>query len=70
MERCIRAAVDEAGIDPMEIDAINGHLTATFADPVEVHNWAKALRRGCDKFPFINATEVDGGSLSGGGGGD
>ncbi len=57
VERCIRAAVDEAGIDPMEIDAINGHLTATFADPVEVHNWAKALRRGCDKFPFINATK-------------
>ena len=55
--RCIQAAVADAGIDPMEIDAINGHLTATFADPVEVKNWGKALGRGPDKFPFINATK-------------
>lgn len=57
VERCIRAAIADAGIDPMEIDAINGHLTATFADPVEVLNWSKALGRGPDKFPFINATK-------------
>lgn len=57
VERCIRAAVADAGIDTMEIDAINGHLTATFADPVEVRNWARALGRGPDKFPFINSTK-------------
>jgi 3-oxoacyl-(acyl-carrier-protein) synthase len=55
--RCIKAAIHEAGIDPREIDAINGHLTATFADPGEVHNWPKALGRGSDCFPFINATK-------------
>lgn len=57
VERCIRSAIADAGVDPMEIDAINGHLTATFADPVEVRNWARALGRGPDKFPFINATK-------------
>lgn len=57
VERCIRAAIADAAIDPMEIDAINGHLTATFADPVEVRNWAKALGRGPDRFPFINSTK-------------
>jgi len=57
VERCIRAAVADAGIDPMEIDAINGHLTATFADPVEVRNWARALGRGPESFPFINSTK-------------
>ncbi len=34
VKRCIRAAVSDAGITPGEIDAINGHLTATFADPL------------------------------------
>ncbi|HPC09342.1 MAG TPA: beta-ketoacyl synthase N-terminal-like domain-containing protein, partial [Smithella sp.] len=28
VKRCIRGAVGDAGIDPAEIDAINGHLTA------------------------------------------
>jgi len=33
VRRCVRAAVAMAGIRSEEIDAINGHLTATFADP-------------------------------------
>lgn len=57
VKRCIRGAVADAGIDPAEIDAINGHLTATFADPVEVRNWSEALGRGPDDFPWINATK-------------
>ena len=28
-----------------EIDAINGHLTATYADPVEVRNFANELKK-------------------------
>ena len=55
--RCIQAAVQSAGIDPNEIDAINGHLTATMADPFEVANWSKALGRGPGKLPFINSTK-------------
>ena len=44
VRRCIRAAIAMAGVRPREIDAINGHLTATFADPHEVE--AGAWRSG------------------------
>ncbi len=55
--RCIRQAVAMAKIRPQEIDAINGHLTATFADPKEVHNWLQALELSPAAFPKINATK-------------
>ena len=57
VKRCVRAAVADAGIAPDEIDAINGHLTATFADPYEVKNWSAALGRGPENFPYINSTK-------------
>jgi 3-oxoacyl-(acyl-carrier-protein) synthase len=57
VKRCIRATVSDAGIAPTEIDAINGHLTATFADPYEVKNWAASLERGPENFPYINSTK-------------
>ena len=57
VKRCINGAIADAGIDPGAIDAINGHLTATFADPYEVHNWASALGRGPIDFPYINSTK-------------
>jgi len=57
VRRCIRGAVADAGISPEEIDAINGHLTATYADPVEVANWSAALERGPGNFPWINSTK-------------
>ncbi|HQI24841.1 MAG TPA: beta-ketoacyl-[acyl-carrier-protein] synthase family protein, partial [Smithella sp.] len=57
VKRCIRAAVADAGIEPEEVDAINGHLTATYADPIEVRNWAEALERTPDNFPYINSTK-------------
>ena len=36
---------------PDAIDAINGHLTATYADPVEVKDWSAALGRGPESSP-------------------
>ncbi|HVO65007.1 MAG TPA: beta-ketoacyl-[acyl-carrier-protein] synthase family protein [Syntrophales bacterium] len=57
VKRCIKAAISDAGITPAEVDAINGHLTATFADPLEVKNWAVALERGPKNFPYINSTK-------------
>ncbi len=57
VKRCILAAIADAGIDPAEIDAINGHLTATYADPYEIKNWAAALGRSPENFPFINSTK-------------
>ncbi len=57
VQRCIRQAVDAAGIDPHEIDAINGHLTATGADPHEVASWAAALELTPAEFPWIHSTK-------------
>ncbi|KPA12092.1 beta-ketoacyl-ACP synthase, partial [Candidatus Magnetomorum sp. HK-1] len=57
VQRCIRQAIFDAGISPDDIDAINGHLTATYADPYEIKNWSEALERGPDNFPYINSTK-------------
>ncbi len=55
VRRCIQDAVADAGIEPTEIDTINGHLTATIKDPTEIQNWATALDLKGDDFPYINA---------------
>jgi 3-oxoacyl-(acyl-carrier-protein) synthase len=57
VKRCIQGALADARIAAGQIDAINGHLTATFADPVEVKNWSAALGRGPEDFPYINSTK-------------
>lgn len=57
VQRCIRSALVDADTAPDEIDAINGHLTATFADPSEVNNWSRALNRNSQDFPYINSTK-------------
>ncbi len=57
VRRCIRLALADAEIDPEEIDAISGHLTATGADPREVESWAKALERSPETFPMITSTK-------------
>jgi 3-oxoacyl-(acyl-carrier-protein) synthase len=57
VRRCIGQAIKDAEIDPGEIDAINGHLTATGADPGEVASWSAALGRGPDDFPAITSTK-------------
>ncbi len=55
VQRCIHLALADAGISGEEVDAINGHLTATGADPSEVMNWSKGLGR--DKLPWISSTK-------------
>ena len=55
--RCIRQALEDAEVSPREIDAINGHLTATYADPMEVQNWSAALGLPPAEFPLINSTK-------------
>lgn len=57
VKRCIKGAIADAAVDPRIIDAINGHLTATFADPYEVKSWAEALGRKPANFPYINSTK-------------
>lgn len=55
--RCIRAAMKEAGISAGDIDYINGHLTATMADRLELKNWQKALEIDSADFPKVNSTK-------------
>lgn len=57
VQRCIAEAVKMSGVNPADIDYINGHLTATFADPFEIANWAKALGLKPENFPRVNATK-------------
>ena len=69
VQKCIQEAVQDAGIKSEQIDVINGHLTATMADPKEIDNWSKALGRGPGDFPFINSTKSMVGHCLGGAGG-
>jgi len=55
--RCIQGALAMAGITGRDVDLVNGHLTATGADPREVRAWSEALGRGPDDFPTITATK-------------
>jgi len=57
VRRCIRAALADASVPPQRIDAINGHLTATGADPRELGAWAAALECAPERFPAITATK-------------
>lgn len=55
VQKCISDAMKYANIKSGEIDAINGHLTATIKDPVEIENWSISLGRKGKEFPFINS---------------
>src|SRR5690606_3311241 len=55
VQKCISDALMNAKLDPEEIDAINGHLTATAMDSTEIENWNIALNRKGASFPYINS---------------
>jgi 3-oxoacyl-[acyl-carrier-protein] synthase-1 len=55
VQRCIVAAVHNAKIQKGEIDVINGHLTATGKDAVEIQNWSAALGCSGTQFPYVNS---------------
>ena len=57
VQRCIRKALENSGVGSKEIEVINGHLTATSKDGLEIENWTKALERKAKDFPFINSTK-------------
>lgn len=55
VQHCIRSAIVDAGIQSDDIEAINGHLTATAKDALEIENWSRALQRSGTDFPYINS---------------
>jgi len=57
VQRCIKKAIENSGIDANAIEVINGHLTATSKDGLEIENWTKALKRKGKDFPYINSTK-------------
>ena len=57
VQRCIKNAVKNSKIHPNDIEVINGHLTATTKDGLEIENWSLALKRVRKDFPYINSTK-------------
>jgi 3-oxoacyl-(acyl-carrier-protein) synthase len=57
VQRCIGDALADASVSADQVDAINGHLTATGADPKEVESWARALGREPGSLPPLTATK-------------
>ncbi|WP_339920204.1 beta-ketoacyl-[acyl-carrier-protein] synthase family protein [uncultured Flavobacterium sp.] len=55
VQKCIKDAIAHAGIHANDIDTINGHLTATTKDSLEIENWSEALGRSGIDFPYINS---------------
>jgi len=55
VKRCIVDAIKSSNILAEDIDVINGHLTATSKDSLEIENWTKALDRKGKDFPYINS---------------
>lgn len=55
VQRCISQALKNAGTEASKVDAINGHLTATSKDSLEIENWTMALQRSGADFPYINS---------------
>ena len=57
VQRCVRAALADGAVAPAAVDVINGHLTATGADPGEVRSWAAALERTPESLPPLTSTK-------------
>ncbi len=55
VQKCIKDALENAGITAAELDSINGHLTATSKDAFEIENWCTALDLKGKDFSYINS---------------
>lgn len=55
VQKCITEALTNSGVNASDIDYINGHLTATSKDGLEIKNWCEALNRYGKNFPYINS---------------
>lgn len=55
VQKCIENAMASAEINSQDVDTINGHLTATSKDGLEILNWSTALNRNGMDFPYVNS---------------
>ncbi|MGE0709685.1 MAG: beta-ketoacyl synthase [Planctomycetota bacterium] len=55
--RCVRRTLELGRVDPADVTLINGHLTSTGADPLEVSEWLEALKVPPQRFPPIQSTK-------------
>ena len=55
VQKCIRQAIEKSEILATDIDTINGHLTATKNDHMEIKNWTESLCLSGSDFPPINS---------------
>ncbi|UJH67395.1 beta-ketoacyl-[acyl-carrier-protein] synthase family protein [Allomuricauda sp. SCSIO 65647] len=55
VQRCVKMALENTKVSSSAIDTINGHLTATAKDPIEIENWCQALDRHGEDFPYVNS---------------
>lgn len=68
VQKCIVDAMTDANVNSSQIDVINGHLTATSKDVLEIINWTEALGLKGNNFPYINSLKgMVGHCLSGAG---
>ena len=58
VQKCIKDAILESGIEAKNIDYISGHLTATSKDSTEIHNLSTALNLSGKDFPYINSLKA------------
>jgi 3-oxoacyl-[acyl-carrier-protein] synthase I len=66
--KCVQESINDAGIQASDIDYINGHLSSTMADVLEIQNLSKALNRYGKDFPYINSLKAQTGHCIGAGG--
>jgi 3-oxoacyl-(acyl-carrier-protein) synthase len=57
VRQCILRAVGDAEIGFDQIDLINGHLTGTMADALEVRNWIDLFESEGVNLPYIHSTK-------------
>lgn len=55
--KAIEQTLDYTSYTVDDIDYINGHLSATIADELEIANWQHVLRDRVKPFPYINSTK-------------
>lgn len=58
VQKCVKDAILDSGIEAKDIDYISGHLTATSKDSTEIQNLAESLNRFGNDFPYINSLKA------------